>query len=78
MTDQLILLQLKEMPDNLKQEVLDFIGYLSAKYKLPSNQQPRNKKHFGKYRGSLKTGLSLEEMNVQLQQMRDEWERPIS
>ena len=78
MTDQLILLQLKEMPDNLKQEVLDFIGYLSAKHKLSSNQPPRKKKHFGKYRGSLKTGLSLEQMDVQLQQMRDEWERPIS
>ena len=32
MTDQLILRQLKMMPDNLKQEVADFIGYLLQKH----------------------------------------------
>ena len=78
MTDQ-ILLQLQRMPDNLQKEVLDFIGYLLAKYQLPANEpKPRRKKHFGKYRGSLKTGLSIEEIDAQLQQLRNEWERPIS
>jgi len=33
MTEQLVLFQLKQMPDNLKQEVLDFIAFLFAKYK---------------------------------------------
>ena len=77
MTDQFILLQLQQMPDNLKQEVLDFIGYLSVKHKLPA-PPPRQEKRFSKYRGSLKTGLSLDEIDAQLQQLRGEWERPIS
>jgi hypothetical protein len=68
MTDQ-ILLQLQLMPDNLKKEVLDFIGYLLSKHQSPDNNpQPSRKKHFGKYRGSLKTGLSLPEIDAQLRQ----------
>jgi Protein of unknown function (DUF2281) len=35
MTDQLILAQIKMMPDALKKEVLDFIGYLISKHNLP-------------------------------------------
>jgi len=31
MTEQLILSKLRELPEHLKQEVLDFIGYLSQK-----------------------------------------------
>ena len=30
--EHLVLLQLKQLPDNLKQEVLDFIGYLFSKH----------------------------------------------
>lgn len=36
------------------------------------------KHHFAKFRGSLKTGLSREELDLQLQKLRDEWERPLS
>jgi Protein of unknown function (DUF2281) len=78
MTDQIILSQLKQMPDDLKQEVINFIGYLLAKNNLtilPTKQRP---KHFGQYRGSLKTGLSVQEIDAQLNQLRNEWERPIS
>lgn len=33
---------------------------------------------FSKYRGILKTGLSIEEIDAQLKALREEWERPIS
>lgn len=34
MTEHLVFRQLQQLPDNLKQEVLDFIGYLLSKYTL--------------------------------------------
>ncbi len=78
MTDQQVLMQLQQLPDNLKQEVLDFIGYLLAKHKnaAPVPPQPE-KKRFSKYRGSLKSGLSVEEIDAQLTKLREEWERSI-
>lgn len=77
MNEQKILLQLQKLPDELKQEVLDFIGYLLSKYKSAAPaSKPRGKKHFGKYRGSLKSGLSPQEIDSQLTQLRNEWERP--
>ncbi len=43
MTDQLILRELQQMPDHLKREVLDFIGFLLFKYKAPlKNEVPAN------------------------------------
>jgi Protein of unknown function (DUF2281) len=82
MTDQLILAQIKMMPDALKKEVLDFIGYLISKHNLPTenktaDQPAQGKQSFAKLRGSLKSGLSLQEIDNQLQQIRDEWERPV-
>ena len=66
MSEQLIFLQLKQLPDNLKKEVLDFIGQLLAKHKLAVPEpKPSRKKRFGKYRGSLKTGLSIQEIDAQ-------------
>lgn len=74
MTEQVILAQLKQMPEGVRQEVLNFIGYLSLKYNLPAAQQVSvPKKHFGQYRGVLKTGLSVPEIEQQLKQLRDEW-----
>ncbi len=78
MTDRDILSQIEQLPDGLKQEVIDFIGYLSEKYHLTVPAESRKKKYFGKYRGSLKTGLNVQEVDLQLQKLRDEWERPIS
>lgn len=66
MTDQEILSQLEQLPESLKQEVLDFMGYLSKKYNLPIRQQQPERKQFGKYRGSLETGLSLDEMDARI------------
>jgi Protein of unknown function (DUF2281) len=40
MTEQLILQQLNQMPENLRQEVVDFMGYLIMKYKL-TNKEPK-------------------------------------
>ena len=79
MTDQLILNQLQQLPDSLRQEVVDFIGYLLKKHNLPATQ-PNGKpeKRFGKYRGCLNTGLTIQEIDAQLIQLRNEWERPIS
>ncbi len=78
MTEHLVLFQMKQLPENLKQEVLDFIGYIFSKYQLTAAKpQPPHKKRFGKYRGCLKTGLSLHEIDAQLNQIRNEWERPI-
>ncbi|MCW5923838.1 MAG: hypothetical protein KIS77_15960 [Saprospiraceae bacterium] len=47
---------------------------------LPSESapaMPKTKKNMSKYRGVLKTGLSRETIDKQLQNLRDEWERPI-
>ena len=43
-----------------------------------SRMTRRSKGRFSKFRGSLKTGLSIEELDAQLQKLRDEWERPLS
>ena len=47
-------------------------------YQYLTTPMPRQEKRFSKYRGSLQTGLSLDEIDAQLQQLRGEWERPIS
>lgn len=66
-TEQLVLAQLRQMPEGVRQEVLNFIGYLSLKYNVPVVQPtPIPKKHFGRYRGVLKTGLSVQEIEQQL------------
>lgn len=71
MTDQQVLIQLQQLPDNLKQEVSDFIGYLLAKYKkVAATPQPPEQKRFSKYRGSLKSGLSVEELDETLRMIR--------
>jgi hypothetical protein len=78
MEEQLIYHKLQQMPDYLKQEVLEFIGQLFSKHQLTlPNTQEKRKKSFGKYRGSLKSGLSIQEIDAQFFQLRSEWERPI-
>ena len=73
MSEQLIYLQLQQLPDSLKQEVIDFIGYLLKKHNLPATQpNGKPKKRFGKYRGCLKTGLTIQEIDAQLLQLRNE------
>jgi len=73
MTGQLILNQLQQLPESLRQEVVDFIGYLLKKHNLPATQpNGKPKKRFGKYRGSLKTGLTIQEIDAQLLQLRNE------
>jgi Protein of unknown function (DUF2281) len=49
MTDNLIQKQLSLLPENLKQEVLDFIGYLLAKYYTP--QKATIRPQFGSAKG---------------------------
>ena len=43
MTEHLVFLQLQQLPDNLKQEVLDFIGYLLQKHHFQQQKAPKNK-----------------------------------
>jgi hypothetical protein len=78
MEEQLIYHKLQQMPDHLKQEVLEYIGQLFSKHQLTlPNTKKKRKKSFGKYRGSLKSGLTLQEIDAQLFQLRSEWERHI-
>jgi len=59
MTDQHILLQLKQMPDDLKQEVLDFIGYLLMKHNL--TQEGKHKPTFGSAKGKYSMKADFDE-----------------
>ncbi len=49
MTDRSILYQIELLPENLKQEVMDFVGYLMAKYKL--EKKPHSGPVFGSAKG---------------------------
>lgn len=49
MTDRSILYQFEMLPENLKQEVLDFVGYLIKKYKVATT--PGKGPVFGSSRG---------------------------
>ena len=64
MTDQLILYQLQQLPESLKLEVADFIGYLLKKHSLPATKPiGKPKKASRKNGGSLKAGLANEEID---------------
>ncbi len=49
MTDKLILTQIELLPNNLKKEVLDFIGYLLMKYNKENKKKSAPK--FGSAKG---------------------------
>ncbi|MCB9339752.1 MAG: DUF2281 domain-containing protein [Lewinellaceae bacterium] len=49
MTNKSIITQLQVLPENLKKEVLDFIGYLVMKYSKEQQKKPTPK--FGSARG---------------------------
>ncbi len=49
MTEQQVLLQLQQLPANLRQEAVDFIGYLFTKYTMQKSQKNRPK--FGSAKG---------------------------
>lgn len=65
MSEQLLYLQFQSLPDELKKEVMDFVGYLMNKYQLDA-PKPQPKGGFGKYRGILKSGLTMDEIDAQL------------
>ena len=52
MTDKIILTQLQVLPEDLKKEVLDFIGYLLSKHakQLPQKAVPKFGSAKGKYK----------------------------
>ncbi len=43
MTEHLVFHQLQQLPENLKQEVLDFIGYLLQKHQFQQQKPEKNK-----------------------------------
>ncbi len=49
MTDQQIIDQLNVMLENLKKEVLDYMGYLMSKYAVAEKRTPRFGSARGKY-----------------------------
>jgi len=63
-----------ELPEGFENANVEII-VLKASSAKPA--VPRKKGRFSKYRGILKTGLTIEEIDAQLKQLRDEWERPI-
>ncbi len=84
--EQLVINQFKLLPEPLQLEVLHYIQYLlSVKYqvttsvleteKVSGNPQNGKVSFFDKYNGSLKSRLSLQEIDARLHQLRQEWER---
>ena len=49
MTDRSIIYQIKLLPENLKQEVMDFIGFLMTKYDI--KQEAQKSPVFGSAKG---------------------------
>ena len=63
--------KLRNAPPTVVQEVLDFIGYLEAKRRLPSKPKRTLDDHVGALKGS----PSFEGDPVEIQRrMRDEWD----
>ena len=58
MTEQLVLRQFQQLPDNLKQEVLDFIGYLWSKYNAQKTK--KNRPQFGSAKGKYRMSADLD------------------
>lgn len=54
MNQENILRQIQMMPPSLQKEVLDFIGYLFAKYNLTENKPTEKRPKFGSAKGKYK------------------------
>lgn len=59
MTEQIVLSQFQQLPDNLKQEVLDFIGYLWSKHSAKKPQ--KNRPQFGSAKGKYQISADFDE-----------------
>jgi hypothetical protein len=59
MSDQIIYTQLQQLPDALKKEVMDFIGYLLEKHKVAAQPPKAPKQH--KAANGIKAKQELEE-----------------
>lgn len=70
-----VIVQLPEGFENTKVEVI-VLKQAVTQPSSPTNK-PKMKGKFSKYRGILKTGLTIEEIDAQLKALREEWERPI-
>jgi hypothetical protein len=51
MKDEILLKQISMLPDALKKEVLDFVGYLLFKYQQKPLEKPKKKPKFGSAKG---------------------------
>jgi len=64
--------KLKDAPDDVVQEVLDFIGFLESKKRIPR----KPKRSFDSYIGCLKDSKALAGDPVEIQRkLRAEWDR---
>ncbi len=64
--------KLKDAPQDVVQEVLDFIGYLEAKKRLPH----KPKRSMRDYEGCLKDSVAFKGDPVEIQRkLRAEWDR---
>jgi len=64
-----------ELPEGFENADVEIIVLKTSPVKPVTS---RKKGKFDRYYGILKTGLTIEEIDAQLKQLRDEWERPIS
>jgi hypothetical protein len=51
MNEQILLKQFEMLPDSLKKEVLDFLGYLLQKYQQKPQKEDKKKPKFGSAKG---------------------------
>lgn len=66
--------KLKGAPEDVVQEVLDFIGYLESKKRLPGKPRPR--RSMRDYEGCLKDSKAFAGDPVEIQRkLRAEWDR---
>ncbi len=63
-----------QLPEGFENTDVEIIVLKSSSTSIA---QPSKKGKFKKYRGILKTGLTIEEVDAQLKALREEWERPI-
>ena len=59
MSEQVLISELNQLPKNIRQEALDFIGYLVSKYKV-ANKKERKKPKFGSAKGKYKMSADFD------------------
>ena len=69
MTEQQVLLQLQQLPANLRQEAVDFIGYLFTKHTMQKAQ--KNRPEFGSAKGKYRMSADFDEPLDEVEDYKD-------